>query len=408
MPRVIPSGWRAWLAPAPDSVLAAAMRQGHSPWTEWVHLMWTAWVFVTPVFVPGGYSARWIALTLLSYPLFVLLYALALVRPERQGWRYALGMVALAIVLAPWYPSGLSYFVFGCVMVRSERARSLPRYVLLLAALNTVFIAYALWLGYPWQSLAWLPLVTLIVGTLVHVDMANRRTDAALRLSHGEVRRLAALAERERIGRDLHDLLGHTLSLVALKSDLAARLVERDPVAARSEIDAVSRVAREALAQVRSAVSGIRAAGIAAELASAKLLLECDGVALRHDWDESGLAGGALPSRVETTLALVLREAVTNIQRHAHARSAEIALRAEGSDGVVLRISDDGRGGAIAPGNGLGGMRERVEALGGRLVIDSVRGGGTVVEVWLPLAANDDEDGEGDCDDEPRVTDGGQ
>src|SRR5690606_29047101 len=240
------------------------------------------------------------------------------------------------------------------------------------------------------------------------VDMANRRTDAALRLSHDEVRRLAALAERERIGRDLHDLLGHTLSLVALKSDLAARLVERDPVAARSEIDAVSRVAREALAQVRSAVSGIRAAGIAAELASAKLLLECDGVALRHDWDESGLAGGALPSRVETTLALVLREAVTNIQRHAHARSAEIALRAEGSDGVVLRISDDGRGGAFAPGNGLGGMRERVEALGGRLVIDSVRGRGTVVEVWLPLAANDDEDSEGDCDDEPRVTDGGQ
>src|SRR5690606_39302014 len=63
-------------------------------------------------------------------------------------------------------------------------------------------------------------LVTLIVGTLVHVDHANRRTDAALRLSHDEVRRLAALAERERIGRDLHDLLGHTLSLVALKSDL--------------------------------------------------------------------------------------------------------------------------------------------------------------------------------------------
>ena len=85
------------------------------------------------------------------------------------------------------------------------------------------------------------------------------------------------------------------------------------------------RVARDALAQVRGAVSGIRAAGIAAELASARLLLECDGVSLRHDWDESGLAGSVLPPRVETALALVVREAVTNIHRHAHAGSAEVA-----------------------------------------------------------------------------------
>ena len=381
-------GWRAWLAPAPDSMMAATLRQGRPPWTEWVHLMWTVWVFITPLFAPGGYDLRWMVLTLLSYPLFVLLYAGTLLRPGREALRYALAMVALSLVLLPWYPSGMSYFVFGCVMLRCWPAGSLRRYLLLLAVLNAAFVGLALAVGYPWQALVWLPLVTVIVGLLIHAEHVGRRKDAALRLSHEEVRRLAALAERERIGRDLHDLLGHTLSLVALKSDLAARLVERDPAAARSEIDAVSRVAREALAQVRSAVSGIRAAGIAAELASAKLLLECDGVALRYDWDEGGLAGSVLPPRVETALALVVREAVTNIQRHAHASSAEVALRSDSGD-VVLRISDDGRGGAIAPGNGLGGMRERVEALGGRLVVDSVRGRGTVGEAWLPLAAND-------------------
>src|SRR5690606_11604784 len=107
-----------------------------------------------------------------------------------------------------------------------------------------------------------------------------------------------------------------------------------------------------------------------------------------------GMAGGVLPPRIENALALVVREAVTNVQRHARASNAEVALRAEG-DGVALRISDDGRGGAIAPGNGLGGMRERVEALGGRLVIDSVRGRGTVVEAWLPLAANDGDEADG-------------
>ncbi|MGY1458407.1 MULTISPECIES: sensor histidine kinase [unclassified Luteimonas] len=379
-------GWRAWLSPAPDSLIAVTMRQGRPPWIEWVHLMWTVWVFITPLFVPGGYDLRWAALTLLSYPLFVLLYAGVLLRPGREALYYALGMVALSLVLLPWYPSGMSYFVFGCVMLRGWRAGSLYRYLLLLAVLNAAFVGLALAVGYPWQALVWLPLVTVIVGLLIHAEQVGHSKDAALRLSHDEIRRLAALAERERIGRDLHDLLGHTLSLVALKSDLAARLVERDPAAARSEIDAVSRVARDALAQVRSAVSGIRAAGIAAELASAKLLLECDGVSLRHDWDESGLAGAHLTQPAETTLALVLREAVTNIQRHARARSAGITLRAD-ADGVLLRIHDDGRGGAIAPGNGLGGMRERLEALGGSLHVVSARGSGTVLEARLPLAA---------------------
>ena len=389
-------GWRGWLRPAPDSALAAVQRQGRSTWTEWVHLMWTAWVFTTPLFTPGGYSVRWVLLTLLTYPLFVLLYALVLLRPERHAWRYALAMIALAMLLLPWYPSGMSYFVFGCVMLRSQRARSLVHYVLLLALLNAAFIGFALWIGYPWQAVVWLPLVTLIVGTIVHVEHGTRATDAALRLSHDEVRRLAALAERERIGRDLHDLLGHTLSLVALKSDLAARLMERDPAAARAEIDAVSRVARDALAQVRSAVSGIRAAGIAAELASARLLLECDGVALRHDWDESGLAGAALPSRVENTLALVLREAVTNIQRHARAQSVEITMRAAGN-GITLRIRDDGRGGAIVPGNGVGGMRERIESLGGRLEIGRAAGRGTLVDAWLPLSVHGGDDNNDNC-----------
>src|SRR5690606_14235585 len=134
-------------------------------------------------------------------------------------------------------------------------------------------------------------------------------------------------------GRDLHDLLGHTLSMVALKSDLAARLLERDPAAARGEIAAVSRVAREALAQVRRAVSGIRAAGIAAELASAKLLLESDGVAFEYRVDGS-LGTGTLPPEVESAFALAVREAATNIQRHARARRAGAGFAIEDGEAV--------------------------------------------------------------------------
>ena len=377
---------RRWLSPAPDSVLAAAARQGRAAWAEWVHLLWSAWVFLTPSFSPVGYDTRWLALTLLSYPLFLLLYALALLRPERRMWRPALGMVGLAMVLLPWYPAGLSYFVFGCVMLRGAGHDPLWRYLATLLVLNAALIALALTLGYPWQVVGWLPAVTFVIGLVVHADAVNRRKDAALELSQEEVRRLATAAERERIGRDLHDLLGHTLSLVALKSDLAARLVEGDPVRARAEISEVSRVSREALAQVRSAVTGIRSAGIAAELASARLLLECAGVSMRHDVDDSGLEGVLLPAPVETALAMVLREAATNIQRHASAASADVTLRIEGGEGI-LRIVDDGRGGAHAPGNGLAGMRERVEALGGSLRIEAPRRRGTTVEVRVPVSA---------------------
>jgi two-component system sensor histidine kinase DesK len=190
---------------------------------------------------------------------------------------------------------------------------------------------------------------------------------------------LAALAERERIGRDLHDLLGHTLSLVALKSDLAGKLMTRDPRAAKREIDDVSRVARDALSQVRRAVSGIRAAGLAAELASAKLLMESDGVAFTYRADPS-----PIPPELETVLALAVREAVTNIQRHARAGKAEVSVHFT-SRQVILRVVDDGRGSAVVPGNGLTGMRERLETLGGGLRIDSAPNRGTTLEVQLPL-----------------------
>jgi len=382
--------WPGWLAPAPDSITAHTLRMGRSPWTDIVHIVWSVWVFITPATFGGayGYTLRWLLLTLVSYPLFLWLYAMTLVAAPRRARWCALGMVALCLALLPWYPSGLSYFVFGCVMLQPHRSTSIVRYLGVLGLLNAVLLAYAYYIGFPWQALVWMPVVTAIIGVIVAVERINRDRDAALKLSHEEVRRLAGLAERERIGRDLHDLLGHTLSMVALKSDLAGRLLERDPPAARREIDDVSRVSRDALAQVRRAVSGIRAAGIAAELASAKLLLETDGVAFDYRFDES-FGNSALPAGVESALALTVREAATNIQRHAGAQHAQASFGMEGGD-AVLRIDDDGRGGAIMPGNGLSGMRERIEGVHGSLRIDAGGGRGTRVEVRVPLAANDD------------------
>ncbi|TKS52972.1 sensor histidine kinase [Luteimonas yindakuii] len=371
-----------WFTPAADSLLARTLRRGRPAWSEAVHVLWSAWVFVTPAFSPYGYDGRWWLLTALSYPVFLWLYARVLLAPAHAAWRYALGMVVLCLALLPWYPSGMSYFVFGCVFLHVSRARtSVPELVALLL-LNIVFLGWAVVLGYPWQAIVWMPVVTVIVGLIVHVERLNEARDASLQLSQEEVRRLAATAERERIGRDLHDLLGHTLSMVALKSDLAARLVDRDPAAAKREIEEVARGARDALGQVRRAVSGIRAAGLAAELASARLLLEADGVAFDYSLD-TDMAQAILSPLVETTLALTVREAATNVHRHARATHARATFAIE--DGhAVLCIDDDGRGGVFKAGNGLAGMRERVQAVGGRLV---VRGdAGCRVEVRVPLA----------------------
>ena len=123
----------------------------------------------------------------------------------------------------------------------------------------------------------------------------------------------------------------------------------------------VERVARDALAQVRRAVTGIRAAGFAAELASARLLLESNGVRLDY-----ALADIAVPVEIETVLAMAVREAVTNIQRHARATAAQITLEAA-PNRLLLCIEDNGRGGAIVPGNGLAGMRERLATIGAEL-----------------------------------------
>lgn len=374
-----------WLSPAPDSQLACSMRRGRAPWVEFIHLAWSVWVFMVPLFSPDGYDRRWLLLTLASYPVFVLLYTLCLTAPRRRAHWFALGMVALAMVLAPVYPACMSYFVFGCIMLRIDRMRSLPAYLLQLLLLNAAFLGLVLWIGYPWQALAWLPVISVIVGVIVNVERSNDQKEHELRLSHDEVRRLAATAERERIGRDLHDLLGHTLSLITLKLELSRKLFERDPVASRRELEDAEGIARHALAEVRSAVTGIRAADLAAELASARLMLESTGVHLDYDPPPTGL-----PPDLERGLALVLREAATNIARHAHAGAARVGFaRTDGR--LQVQVSDDGVGGAGARpgGNGLRGMRERVAKLGGTLAIESPPRKGTRLQLQLPIGCSE-------------------
>lgn len=367
---------RLWFVPAPDSSAREDTRRGKSPWA--IHLLWSFWIFITPLLDGEGYTWHWLAFTLATYPIFVLLYLKAHFVSCRYIHFYAFAVASLCLLTLRWYPSGLSYLIFSCTMLTKWRASYRARIGLLMLT-NAVYVGAAWWVGYPSTMLISIPVMTLIICVVIFVEIKNRERDAALRLSQEEVRRLAATAERERIGRDLHDLLGHTLSLITLKLELSRKLFDRDSGAARRELEEAERVARHALAEVRAAVTGIRSTDLAAELASARLLLESSAVHLDY-----GNLPDSLPQDVERTLALVIREAMTNIHRHADATEAGVRFtRTEES--LDMQISDNGKGGLVIHGNGMSGMCERVRAIGGSLQIDSPSRRGTRLTINVPL-----------------------
>ena len=347
----------------------------------WVGLAYLVFAFVPMLFVPRGVP-RMLLPTLLATAVFLPVYFAFYRRGERSPWPYLLFVAAIGYALIPSNYGGNTFIIYAAAL----GAAALPARtaILLGAGLLLAMATQFAWLIPRWQVAVGLSLVMSVVAAMVMAGIlysrARERRDAQLRLTQDEVRRLAGMAERERIGRDLHDLLGHTLSLVALKSELAGKLIDRDPAAAREQIRDVETVARQALAQVREAVAGIRAAGLQAEIAAARLTLLAADVRL-----DQRLAPVAIDADVELALALAVRESVTNVIRHAQARRVDIEL-GESGGGVRLCIADDGRGGAGAPGNGLAGMRERLAAVGGSLEVESAPGAGTRLTILLPQA----------------------
>lgn len=208
-----------------------------------------------------------------------------------------------------------------------------------------------------------------VVGFSIGQGIESGRRGRLLRQEQERSAVLAVVAERERIGRDLHDILGHSLTTVAIKADLASRLVDRDPAAARGQIDEVATIARQALADVRATASGMRQVRLASEIASGRSVLAAAEVAA-----EVPTALPVLSDERAELFGYVVREAITNVVRHAAARRCTIAV-----DGDRVEVSDDGRGMAGGDqGSGLRGLRERVEAAGGRLLVTSGRGGTSI------------------------------
>ena len=385
----VPHAAQSGNAHAPFSTSLRSLRRHLLPpqyedlgWAPVWSLLYLGFLFMT---WDDSTTSQWLRPTLVSIAIFLPLYFRCY---WLTGWKqlaHVAVIAALAFALVPFNKCAHTYLIYASIFLPFS-GLSLRFSLLLIVAGLALYTGELVLLGVPTRVISIVIGVTAIVSIAVcaanTAHREKRLRQAELKLSHDEIRRLAALAERERIGRDLHDLLGHTLSLITLKSELAARLFDRDPLGARREIVDVERVARDALGQVRRAVAGIRAAGLAAELASAHLMLESCGV--RLDYEPMENSALPLPPDLETVLALTIREGITNIQRHARADRARVTLTVVDAQARLV-IEDNGRGGVIAPGNGLTGMRERLRALGGDLAIVSEPGRFTRLDAWLPV-----------------------
>lgn len=347
----------------------------------WTPFAWTVYIvpfLLTPMFhSPQNNAAGWTRYIVATLVFLTLYFRSHWVR-GRELMLLSAATVAMGIAFLPMSHGAGAFFIYGASMLgQIEPQRRAVTGVLIIAVIATI---EALFLRRDLFSSSWPTVFTLLVGGInIHYAQVGR-ANARLRLAREEIEHLAKVAERERIARDLHDLLGHTLSLVILKAELASKLSDRDPVRARDEIRDVERIAREALAEVRAAVTGYRSGGLQAELQHARNVLASAGVSF-----EANPPKAPLPPAHEAVLCLAVREAVTNIVRHAGARHVRASIDIA-NEVCTLTIADDGRGGNVPFGSGLSGMRERVEVLGGSLTRDGRRG--TTLTVMLPLTAN--------------------
>jgi two-component system sensor histidine kinase DesK len=347
-------------------------RDAAEAWTPYVWLVYLAFYVVHAYFRNDG-PLDWI-IDAAVLGTFLALYFRGFWVKGRAVLPIIAGIVALGVLATPRNPGGGVFFIYGAAFLYRLGATRLA--VRILLGILAIIVIETLIVGLPPD--AWAPALvfSVIIGG-VNIHYAElRHKDKKLKMAQEAVEHLAKIAERERIARDLHDLLGHTLSVIVLKSELASKIADRDLTRALGEIRDVERISRNALTEVRQAISGYRGERLQDELAGGREALEAAGVEVVTQIDPVGLGRDQ-----ERTLAFALRESITNVIRHARARRCEIRLSRNGN-GIVLAVADDGVGGAAEEGSGLSGMRARVATVGG--TVDHDGRTGTRVTVTLP------------------------
>jgi two-component system, NarL family, sensor histidine kinase DesK len=292
---------------------------------------------------------------------------------HRRRWVFVVWALVLATSLLPITGQpGLSTYVFVAViaimLLDVRPALGVVAFLLVLAPLLQIAVP-----SWPNTLYVDLPIATASAAVFGLASVVKR--NRALADAHEELKSLAVEQERARFARDLHDLLGHSLTVITVKSELARRVMADDPARAAAEVADIERLSREALADVRATVAGYRGVTLAAEISSARAALDAAGVCA----DLPG-AVDEVPGERRELFGWVLREGVTNVLRHSDAHRVRVSVSAR-----TVEIVNDGS--SLPPGadgHGLSGLRERLAQVGGRLDAGPVDGGGFRLYAEVP------------------------
>jgi two-component system, NarL family, sensor histidine kinase DesK len=354
----------------PTKKTACAPDIGTRKGTGYIWIAYSVFFFIEPVV--RHQRLYWLECAAI-YAVFVAMY-ISYMGPRTTRQRYLLlgGFYLLGLLTFPINSGATSFFIYSAAFLPFA-VESVAKVRIILVAQCLVAAAETLWLHSNVINVGVTVFFIAVVGSANTFIAQQKRADRKLRLAQEENVQLAAVAERERIARDLHDVLGHTLSVIVLKAELARRLMQEgpgyNPQRAAQEIADVETTARTALAEVREAIGGYRSQGLVAELDLARRTLDAAGVTLT--WQPPPTGAPVLSATEETVLSLSVREAVTNIVRHAEATRCTMRLATTPDGYYALLVEDNGRHAIQQEGNGLRGMRERVAGLGGRFSIRS-------------------------------------
>jgi two-component system sensor histidine kinase DesK len=342
-------------------------------WWPLVFTLFIAFAFLDPYQRHASPAEWWLTGGAVAAFLGLYVYGLvAAVRGRRTGALAAIAAIsAIGLAMAPFNGGAALFIIYSTSFVPFAVGGEILATVAIIGVILAAVVLETWLLHLPWYFAGYSIGYALVLGT--------GNTYSARQMFAAE--RLAKADERERIARDLHDVLGHTLSVVVLKAELAGRLVDHDPARAKVEIGDVERIARQALAEVRQTISGYLSGGLQAEIERAERTLSTAGVSL-----QCRAMSVQIPPAHERVLALVIREAVTNVVRHSGAKACRLQLQETG-EACRLEIEDDGKGGAHHEGHGMRGMRERIEALGGTLSYEGEVGTKLTIMVPLPRPA---------------------
>lgn len=350
-------------------------------WTS-IYLIFVAWPLsgligsdVDPVT-----AAATVACVLAFCGLYLRIVWTALPRPHRD---HAPGLLVLLYALAagPAVPLGQEWLFVAVFFLITALAVALPPRAMPVGVALTVggLIAGIVLVGGSLADDWWIPVQAVLFAGALHGFLEARRSNAELRRARTRAERLAVDNERLRFARDMHDILGHSLSVMTLKSQLAGRLTTVDAERARAEMAEVEELSRQALAEVRHAVAGYRALHLPDEIDVARNALAAAGIGAE-------IAARPIPDDAASLLAWVVREGATNVVRHSRARRCRIRCGTENGLAYV-EITDDGGGSdAETEGSGLRGLAERLQAADGFLRAHRMPGGGFRLLAGLPVA----------------------